>query len=513
MSGQKNIGQIVGKYRFVILGAVILAVASFFAFNKFFLKEKVYSGEVTVTYTAGKGFNPERIAVKKGTIVNFKNLGTKELWPASDFYPSDAIYPEFNSKKGILKDSTYSFKFEKVGSWGYHNDIYPIDKGVIVVTDGDVVLSVNSGCGNLETLAYSERQVCWYNQIKDVAKKQGVNAALKLVAKLYNQYPQFAGGCHDATHLIGDEAYRQFRKGKNFDFSVETSYCGYGFYHGFIEAMLYTTGDYAEVRKFCESINSNLKGNVESPNAIYSCYHGIGHSTFDAHDPALWGDENKMVTPAIKTCEKVTEGLVPEKTKQCVTGVFNALAIAYSNDLYKLKMNPKDPTWFCRTQKGVYKTSCFMEVAMTWINTTMGGGFVYKFQDGVKFIATIGDTEGEKASIYSLASDYVRLHMNELQDKDMAENCRTIKSVYSQSCIEGTGLALLNWGKPGEEYVRALSFCGQTATNIQKQYCYQFIFRNFPNLYSKDKRLTICNSAVPADYKQLCINEGVINPQ
>lgn len=511
MFGQKNIGQIIKKYKFVFLGLFIFLVCSFFVFKKFVIKEKVYSGEVTITYTEDKGFVPEKIAVKKGTLVHFKNLGVKDLWPASDFYPSDAIYPEFNSKKGISKNDVYTFKFDNVGAWGYHNDLYPVNKGVVVVTEGDVVVSINSGCGNLDSLSYTARQACWYNEIKDTVKKQGVGSSLKLVAKLYNQYPQFAGGCHDATHLIGDEAYRQFRKGKSFDFSVETSYCGYGFYHGFIEAMLYTTGDYLEVRKFCESINSNIKGNVESPNAIYSCYHGIGHSTFDAHDPALWGDEAKMVTPAIKTCEKVTEGLVPEKTKQCVTGVFNALSIAYSNNLYNLKMNPKGPTWFCRTQTGVYKTSCYMEVSMTWINTTMGG-FVYKFQDGVRFIETIGDLEGEKASIFSLATDFVRLHMNELPDKTFVDNCKSIRTAYAQSCIEGTALALLNWGKPGEEYVRALAFCDQVSVGNQKQICYQYMFRNFPNLYSKEKRLNICNNSVLSDYKTLCINEGVSNP-
>ncbi len=487
--------------------SLVLVLGSIFYFVKLKGQQRVLSGEVTISYSSSKGFVPDNVVVKVGTKVNFKNLSSKGVWPASDFYPSDTLYPDFNSQKEIQGGNSWSFTFNNLGSWSYHDDLNPINKGLIIVTDQDKYAANDISCNNLESLDYGGRQICWYNQIKTEIKKSGVSGALKLLSVLYNQQPLFAQGCHDATHLIGDAAYREFRKGKKINFTVETTYCGYGFYHGFIEAMLYTTGDYSEVTNFCETINSNLTGNVEAPNAIYSCYHGIGHSTFNSHDPQLWGNEAKMVTPAIKTCEKVTQGYGGEKTKQCVTGVFNALAIAYSTNLFNLKMNPKDPVSFCRTlTNSEYRNACFIEVSMAWINTTMGN-FNYKFVDGVKFIERMGDVNGEKISLFGLVSDFVHLHSNELSTDDMVKNCNLVKPIFYESCIQGTELALLNWGKPSEEYKRALSFCdSRLLTSTGKNICYSYVFQHLPNLYSKEKRLEICNTEVSEGYKNQCLN-------
>ncbi len=488
----------------VFLTLFILVSLSFWFHGQ--KKEKAQTGNVIIEYDSIKGYSPDRVIVRKGTKVTFKNLSGKDFWPASDFYPTNTNYPELNSRGNIKDMHSWDFTFDTVGVWGYHDDLNPINKGTIVVTEGLIYVPDNTNCRDLDALSYSQRQVCWYGQIKNTIKKQGVDGALKLVSKLYNEFPLFAQGCHDATHLIGDEAYRNFRKGIKFSFSVETSYCGYGFYHGFIEAMLYTTGDYVEVRNFCESVNDNLKGNIEAPNAIYSCYHGIGHSTFDVHDQSVWGDEKRMVDPAIKTCERVTQGLEEEKTKQCITGVFNALGNAYSTSLYNFKMNPKDPTWFCKIHTGAARRACFIEVTMAWIGSTMGNSD-YKFLDAVEFIQAFDDIEDAKVSIFSMTSDFVRLHVKELSDEKLLENCKLVKNALFESCLEGTELALLNWGKPEKEYERPLAFCRLEGLDSKsKDFCYFYIFNSLRSLYSKDKRINICKNEVPNEYETRCIN-------
>lgn len=483
-----------------------------FSFSKGFgAGNKVKVGEVIVEYNQKGEFYPARVVVKKGTKVTFVNKSGQSFWPASDFYPLNSNYPGFDPKKIITSGGEWAFVFDETGSWGYHDNLKPINKGVVIVVESSgVYIPIKDKCDDLQAISYSQRQVCWYNEIKLAVKKGGVKNALDLFKKLYSQEPLFSQACHDVMHLIGDEAYREHRKGKKFEFAEETAYCGYGFYHGFIEAMLYTTNDFNEVRNFCESANSNLKINIESPNAIYSCYHGIGHATFDAHKPELWGDERKMVSPAIKTCEEVASGYEAEKAKQCVTGVFNALGIAYANDLYNFKLNPKDPVWYCRTLETTYKRACFIEVAMSWISTQMGN-YDYKFADGATFIQGLKDADGEDAAIFSLSSDYTRLHINDLSNSQLLSLCRSVKSILFDSCIQGVNLALLNWGKPSEEYARAIDFCKEDGfSDSERNSCFAYIFSSLPTMYPKDKRVNICNNYVEDVRKQNCINSGSI---
>lgn len=486
---------------------VIITFLLLFSFSKgFSAGNKVLSGEVEVVFNDKDVYVPSRIVIKKGTTVKFVNKSGHDFWPASDFYPQNTNYDGFDPKIFLKDGETWKFKFDDVGTWGYHDNLKPIVKGVIIVVEnGKIYMPIKKVCGELKEVSYTQRQLCWYGLIEEAVKKGGVGKALSLFDELYNNEPLFSQGCHDAMHLIGDAAYREYRKGSKFVFTNETSFCGYGFYHGFIEAMLYTTGDYTEVRNFCESTSQNLKVDIESPNTIYSCYHGIGHATFDAHNPNIWGDEVKMVGPAISTCEKVTVGYAEEKTKQCVTGVFNALGIAYSNNLYKFTMNKKDPVWYCRTLKTLYKKACFIEVTMAWITNQMGN-YDYKFKDAIVYVEQLNDFEGEKAAIFSVSSDYARLHLNDLNNHDLILLCKAVKTGLYAPCLEGLQLAVLNWGKPGQEYDRALSFCGDNLfTEKEKESCYRYMFNSFATLYSKEKRLNICNQNVPGDFKEKCI--------
>ena len=369
------------------------------------------------------------------------------------------------------------------------------------------LLGFKNTCNDPKVLDYGQRQLCWYKKIKVEMDKRGIKSALKLLGVLYRKYSSFAGSCHDVTHLIGKQAYLEYKEGKNFNFPEETSWCGYGFYHGFIETMLSGSRGYSEARNFCESVNKNAVGNIVAPIAIYSCYHGIGHATFDNHDPKIVSDAEVMIKPAIAKCEDVTVGLEFEKTKQCVTGVFNSLANAYGTGSYGLKMSDLDPVDICRIQDAKYRKYCFIEVSMAWINIKMGN-YDFKFTDGARFVENIGDAEGEKGAINALASEYGHLHQNFLSDTELINNCRSVKTDLFESCMYGNLLAILNWGTPGVEYKRAIAFCGSDKLSDQeKNSCYTYIFKNIPTHYSNNKMALICPTA-PKKYRALCVNHG-----
>ena len=81
------------------------------------------------------GYTPSTVTVKKGTTVTFKNNGTKLIWPASAPHPTHTDYPAFDPKVGIAAGASWSFKFDQVGTWRYHDHLNPTRFGSVVVTE------------------------------------------------------------------------------------------------------------------------------------------------------------------------------------------------------------------------------------------------------------------------------------------------------------------------------------------------------------------------------------------
>ena len=86
----------------------------------------------TVSYT-GSGFTPSTITVEAGTTVTFTNNSSKSMWVASSVHPSHKDLPGFDQLKGSGNGTSYSYTFEKLGQWSYHNHLSPGYKGTVIV--------------------------------------------------------------------------------------------------------------------------------------------------------------------------------------------------------------------------------------------------------------------------------------------------------------------------------------------------------------------------------------------
>ncbi len=84
------------------------------------------------------GFNPSEITILKGQSVTFKTNRSKQFWPASDLHPSHGIYPEFDPQLPIIPNASWTFKFEEVGGFKYHDHLAPSYRGIV-----NVVLNKN----------------------------------------------------------------------------------------------------------------------------------------------------------------------------------------------------------------------------------------------------------------------------------------------------------------------------------------------------------------------------------
>ncbi len=93
-----------------------------------------------VTFT-DNGFIPSTLTVAKGTTVVFVNNSAAALRVSSDPHPLHNGYPTtggcvastFDSCSNIQPGGRWSFKFDTVGTWGYHDHLNPVLKGTIVV--------------------------------------------------------------------------------------------------------------------------------------------------------------------------------------------------------------------------------------------------------------------------------------------------------------------------------------------------------------------------------------------
>jgi len=114
---------------------------------------------------------------------------------------------------------------------------------------------------------------CYQELISTAAEHEGLVAAFELLSEIYSIDTSFATACHGNAHELGKIAYEDFINGKNPPMSDKTSYCGYGFYHGFLEELIVSGGTLTDAKDFCAYLESQLSSSL--PSIGYSCFHGI----------------------------------------------------------------------------------------------------------------------------------------------------------------------------------------------------------------------------------------------
>ncbi|MEK7625311.1 MAG: hypothetical protein AAB467_03105 [Patescibacteria group bacterium] len=100
----------------------------------------------TVVYSES-GFLPASLTVKKGETVTWKNESSRSMWTASAMHPAhrgysgtaleehcpDTAGTAFDACKGFLPGETWSFTFQKIGTWPYHDHLNGGFYGKVIV--------------------------------------------------------------------------------------------------------------------------------------------------------------------------------------------------------------------------------------------------------------------------------------------------------------------------------------------------------------------------------------------
>lgn len=132
------------KYPYIIvalIGLIILVGGLLFLGREQYLAAKGQasscsgvSGEMTVIMK-DEDYEPLDLQIKKCTKVTFTNAAKEARWPASNIHPTHGIYPEFDPKEPVEQGGEWSFVFDKVGSWRYHDHLVPSIHGKIEVLE------------------------------------------------------------------------------------------------------------------------------------------------------------------------------------------------------------------------------------------------------------------------------------------------------------------------------------------------------------------------------------------
>lgn len=329
---------------------------------------------------------------------------------------------------------------------------------------------------------------CWQKIIQQELRGNNLDAAFTALDAFTKQNPSALGDCHGLSHEIGEEAYRLFNRKKDFALSPKTSYCGYGFYHGFMETLVHTTGDMAQARAFCDYADKKLK--IFIADAGGACIHGIGHgSVDDVPDPALWGSAQKIVEPALGLCERVAQN--QDELFRCASGAFNALEILSDSGKYNLSPDRRDPFSICREQPEKYKRACYTQFLVAAM--LVAGN---DFSQTARFIDTIEEDAYAKETLVGLSVERVRLR--ETDYGTTVEWCRALTKRFHLSCVTGFAEGFLKYGPPEAEYVRAIDFCGSNLlSEEERRLCFDRVLSILRNFTTVAKAREICLSVGP----------------
>lgn len=90
------------------------------------------SAMVQIRYT-DEGYVPKRIEVPVGTMVEFVNESSRDMWVASDMHPTHDRLSTFDQFRPYGAGAVYRYTFDKAGIWPYHDHLAPVQVGELVV--------------------------------------------------------------------------------------------------------------------------------------------------------------------------------------------------------------------------------------------------------------------------------------------------------------------------------------------------------------------------------------------
>lgn len=489
----------------IVLGTLALIVYLSLAIlsNKDLFSTGIRTNDGPQTFTivhTDRGFQPDSLALQVGDTVRFVSVGAEPFWPASDPHPSHVAYAGFDSKRPVPGDGSWSFAFDRIGRWNFHDHLAPGFTGTITVGSPS---EKRDDCA-----VRPDSLFCWRSIALAENERKGPKAAIERVIQMYQETPEISLHCHMLAHDIGVASYQHYLANPESVFSPNFVLCAGGFYHGFMEALLTAVNDPVKAGSFCARIGQRF--GRETPEAELQCYHGIGHGAMDialgaqllATDEESHLSPQRLMEPAFELCRSATKE--PQRLYRCTSAVFNSLASIYISptlrSTYRLPFDSSDPLAVCRT----YSDPALQDGCYGNFNFLLFISSGRDLRTAAKFVENIPDDERAKSAMDYLANASAASTVRKDAAKAIAD-CRSVQERLVTSCLEGLVHGLLENGEPRKEAEEVFAFCSHSSlVDSERDICYQYVLSRLHGWYSRAEGEQLCARA-PEQYRKFCV--------
>ena len=183
---------------------------------------------------------------------------------------------------------------------------------------------------------------CLQRHYQDLVSGPGVEAAFTELKNELTHNELARSNCHELTHIIGHAAAELYGDVPT-TYSRGDSFCGSGYYHGAMEAIVAKIGP----DKVLEEADTLCAGLYSFDH--YNCAHGLGHGFMRIQENELY--------ESLKMCDTLTDDW---ERKRCYGGVFMENVIDRDNPVHPSKYLKADqPLYPCDVVEDKYKDDCY----------------------------------------------------------------------------------------------------------------------------------------------------------
>lgn len=313
-------------------------------------------GDNTVVTITNEGFSPSSIRIPIGSTITWINKDKHPSWPASDFHPTHGQYLTkekgcisslLDACRGIDNNEQYSFTFDKKGTWGIHDHLYPgmtmtvevVDSALSVKISAILDIFLNKDSFDLPPVE-DFRNLDYQKQLAIIKKASSKNprTTWEYLKKIYVKDNQVVAtdaswpdNPHVFAHIIGNEFYNQYGLEAIWECDILFAY---GCVHGVTEKTILEQG-----------IDGIYKCITTMVGVKELCIHGLGHGLLS------W--KNYDIKSAIKDCGFLFGASLARN--ECYDGVM----MEYTLYAPRSNFDPDNPFKFCNSFSDEFRTHCF----------------------------------------------------------------------------------------------------------------------------------------------------------
>lgn len=433
------------------------------------------------------GFFPSHISVLKGTSIAWVNRDDQSHWPASDNHPTHTQYPSkekgcfgsaLDACKGLRKGESYSFTFDKVGTWGIHDHLFHSHTMTVKVYNNYLDLlkgklselfNHRSSSKDVYTLSdviekclqnqdRTKQILCYKENLRGLIQSEGISQLMKKLEEDFKKNDSAGSGgitrCHDIAHAIG-QAGISITKDPKTVLTQCSDLCTSGCYHGAVEQYVQHTSS--------DTFLANLNNLCSSE----ACFHGLGHG--------LASIAQFDLQKSLQFCDRLDS---ENAKRNCGFGVFMELYEPSSFNPIPLSI-PENLLAFCSDLSGVYLNVCYRNI---------GNYELVRTRDIKKAFNICDKIPKDYGRDCRLALGQATYFNSQGKAEYIISTCKNVLGDQFKDCIDGSLMS----GVSSDPLARhGFEICSQVDDSI-KTHCYQFLGSHIESVYGQEVRQKLC---------------------